>query len=150
VLAEEAVVAVKEASFDRGQFAAVAAVARQQHVTLLTGNDNFILESFRLGADGALLGFGAVLTGEQVAMIDAWGDGRVADAEAYAARLQPLADAVFAPPVDRYRVRLKECLAALGILAGAHVRPPGQALDEPERARLHAVLRHAVGAGVGR
>src|SRR5436189_1797598 len=35
-------------------------------ITLLTGNDNFILESFFLGATGALIGFGAVMTREQV------------------------------------------------------------------------------------
>ena len=50
-------------------------------ITLLTGNDNFILESFMLGATGALIGFGAVMTREQVDMIDAWQDGRTEDGE---------------------------------------------------------------------
>ena len=85
-------------------------------ITFLTGNDNFILESFMLGATGALIGFGAVMTREQVDMIDAWNAGRIDDAMALGRRVQRLADVVFARPVGDYRVRLKECLRILGVL----------------------------------
>ena len=40
--------------------------SRQRRITLLTGNDNFIAESFLLGAQGALLGFATLLTPQQV------------------------------------------------------------------------------------
>ena len=67
----DGVVAIKEASFDARRFVDTARLLEQlpKKITLLTGNDNFILESFLLGATGALIGFGAVMTREQVDMI---------------------------------------------------------------------------------
>src|SRR5262249_29646834 len=109
-------------------------------ITLLTGNDNFILESFLLGATGALIGFGAVMTREQVDMIDAWNDGRIDDARALGKRVQRLADVVFARPVGDYRVRLKECLRILGVLENAHVRKPLLPISDDERTFLATVL----------
>jgi 4-hydroxy-tetrahydrodipicolinate synthase len=140
--AVEGVVAIKEASFDARRFVEVATLLKDlpRPITLLTGNDNFILESFILGATGALIGFGAVMTREQVEMIDAWRAGRIEEARALGRRVQRLADVVFAPPVGDYRVRLKECLRILGVLEGAHVRAPLLPLRDPERAHLAAVL----------
>ncbi|HET7027409.1 MAG TPA: dihydrodipicolinate synthase family protein [Candidatus Limnocylindrales bacterium] len=139
----EGVVAIKEASFDARRFVEVARLLADlpRPITLLTGNDNFILESFMLGATGALIGFGAVMTGEQVAMIDAWKAGRIDEAKALGRRVQRLADVVFAPPVGDYRVRLKECLRILGVLDAAHVRRPLLPVSEEERAHLAGVLR---------
>ena len=80
----DGVVAIKEASFDARRFVDTARLLEQlpKKITLLTGNDNFILESFLLGATGALIGFGAVMTREQVDMIRAWQEGRTDDAMA--------------------------------------------------------------------
>ena len=96
-----------------------------------------------LGATGALIGFGAVMTREQVDMIDAWNDGRIDDARALGKRVQRLADVVFAAPVGDYRVRLKECLRILGVpgLEAAHVRKPLLPLSDAEREHLADVLR---------
>lgn len=139
----DGVVGMKEASFDARRFVDTARLLESlpRPITLLTGNDNFILESFMLGATGALIGFGAVMTGEQVAMIDAWRDGRLDDARSLGRRVQRLADVVFARPVGDYRVRLKECLRILGVLDAAHVRLPLVGLDDAERAHLADVLR---------
>jgi len=138
----EGVVAIKEASFDARRFMDTARILDDlpRPITFLTGNDNFILESFMLGATGALIGFGAVMTREQVDMIDAWNDGRIDDAMALGRRVQRLADVVFARPVGDYRVRLKECLRILGVLEAAHVRRPLLALGDAERAHLASVL----------
>lgn len=138
----EGVVAIKEASFDARRFVDTARLLADlpNPVTILTGNDNFILESFMLGATGALIGFGAVMTREQVDMIDAWRDGRIADARELGRRVQRLADVVFAKPVGDYRVRLKECLRILGVLETAHVRLPLLPLDDAERSFLTDVL----------
>ncbi len=140
--AVDGVVAIKEASFDARRFVEVATLLSDlpRPITLLTGNDNFILESFILGATGALIGFGAVMTREQVQMIEAWRAGRVDEAMALGRRVQRLADVVFAPPVGDYRVRLKECLRILGVLESAHVRAPLLPLGDAERAHLVAVL----------
>jgi 4-hydroxy-tetrahydrodipicolinate synthase len=142
----EGVVAIKEASFDARRFVDTARLLEElpRPITLLTGNDNFILESFMLGASGALIGFGAVMTREQVDMIRAWQDGRIDEARALGKRVQRLADVVFARPVGDYRVRLKECLRILGVLENAHVRRPLQPISDDERAYLATVL-HEVG-----
>lgn len=138
----EGVVAMKEASFDARRFVDTARLLEElpRPITLLTGNDNFILESFLLGATGALIGFGAVMTKEQVAMIDAWNAGHIEEARALGRRVQRLADVVFARPVGDYRVRLKECLRILGVLEAAHVRLPLLGIDDAERAFLTSVL----------
>ncbi|MDH4141959.1 MAG: dihydrodipicolinate synthase family protein [Chloroflexota bacterium] len=138
----EGVVAIKEASFDARRFVDTARLIADlpRPITMLTGNDNFILESFMLGATGALIGFGAVMTREQVDMIEAWDDGRIEDAKALGRRVQRLADVVFAAPVGDYRVRLKECLRILGVLESAHVRRPLMPLRDAERAQLADVL----------
>jgi 4-hydroxy-tetrahydrodipicolinate synthase len=138
----EGVVAIKEASFDARRFVDIARLIADlpRPIALLTGNDNFILESFILGATGALIGFGAVMTREQVDMIDAWNGGRIDEARELGRRVQRLADVVFAAPVGDYRVRLKECLRILGVLGAAHVRRPLLPISDVERANLADVL----------
>jgi 4-hydroxy-tetrahydrodipicolinate synthase len=138
----DGVIGIKEASFDARRFMDTVRVIAElpRPITFLTGNDNFILESFMLGATGALIGFGAVMTREQVDMIDAWNDGRIDDAMALGRRVQRLADVVFARPVGDYRARLKECLRILGVLDAAHVRRPLLPLGDAERAHLADVL----------
>jgi dihydrodipicolinate synthase/N-acetylneuraminate lyase len=138
----EGVVAIKEASFDARRFVDIARLIADlpRPIALLTGNDNFILESFMLGATGALIGFGAVMTREQVDMIDAWNGGRIDEARELGRRVQRLADVVFAAPVGDYRVRLKECLRILGVLGAAHVRRPLLPISDVERANLADVL----------
>jgi 4-hydroxy-tetrahydrodipicolinate synthase len=93
-----------------------------------------------LGATGALIGFGAVMTREQVDMIRAWQEGRIDEARALGRRVQRLADVVFARPVGDYRVRLKECLRILGVLEHAHVRKPLLPISPEERVFLAEVL----------
>jgi dihydrodipicolinate synthase/N-acetylneuraminate lyase len=138
----DGVVAIKEASFDARRFVDTARLLEQlpRKITLLTGNDNFILESFLLGATGALIGFGAVMTREQVDMIAAWQAGDTETAMALGRRVQRLADVVFAAPVGDYRVRLKECLRILGVLDAAHVRRPLLPIGDEERAFLASIL----------
>ncbi len=130
------VVAIKEASFDRARFDETARLlaAAPRRIILLTGNDNFILDSFLSGADGALIGFGTVAVAEQVEMIkwvkagDEAGARRIDEAV-----VTPLAAALFARPVRNYRARVKEALRLLRVLPNAVVRPPLLPLDEGER-----------------
>jgi 4-hydroxy-tetrahydrodipicolinate synthase len=141
----ETVVAIKEASFDAMQFVEMRAIldAAPRRITLLTGNDNFICHSFVLGADGALIGFGTLAVAEQVRMIAAARARDWATAFAISAVVQPLADAVFAPPVPNYRARTKEALVMLGVLDDARVRPPLLPIPEHERQMVRAALEHA-------
>ncbi len=142
----DGVVAMKEASFDARRYLDTFRMVEQTpkyrrgEFTYLTGNDNFILESFILGCTGALIGFGAIMVAEQVAMIDAWRNGRIAEARELGARVQRLADVVFAAPVADYRVRLKESLVMLGLLEDASVRPPLLPIGDEERLHLRETL----------
>jgi 4-hydroxy-tetrahydrodipicolinate synthase len=140
-----AAVAIKEASFDALRFMQVKAdiETASRPILLLTGNDNFIYESFVLGAHGALLGFSTLGTREQVAMYAAQRRGDTATASALGARLQTLANIVFAPPVTDYRARTKEALVMLGVLENADVRPPLLPISAEERHHLRAALVQA-------
>ncbi len=137
--------ALKEASFDVRTFTQVVALLRQfpKKITVLTGNDNFIMQSFLLGAEGALLGFGTVAVREQLEMIRAVKDRDYEKAWRLHQIVQPLADAIFAPPVRDYRARAKEALRLLGVLKHSFVRPPLLPLDDFERVRVRAALERA-------
>lgn len=137
--------ALKEASFDVRTFTQVAALLRQlpKKITLLTGNDNFIMQSFLLGAEGALLGFGTIAIREQLEMMRAVKDRDYEKAWRLHEIVQPLADAIFAPPVRDYRARAKEALRMLGVLKHSFVRPPLLPLEEFERRRVREALERA-------
>ncbi|MBV9314953.1 MAG: dihydrodipicolinate synthase family protein [Pseudonocardia sp.] len=142
----DGVVALKEASFDARRYLDTVRMVQSLpkyhsgEFIMLTGNDNFILESFMLGCAGALIGFGAIMTREQARMIDAWRSGKINEARELGARVQRLADVVFAAPVAHYRARLKEGLVMLGVLDHAHVRPPLLSISDQEKQRLRETL----------
>jgi 4-hydroxy-tetrahydrodipicolinate synthase len=153
------VIAIKEASFDAVKFVATrrvldeAAASGRRRIQFLTGNDNFILESFILGAEGALIGFGTIALAEQIEMFRLTAAGEFeAAARINDAVVQPLADALFAPPVRNYRARLKEALRQLGVIPSATMRPPLLDLDASEReavSRALANVKLAMPAKVG-
>jgi 4-hydroxy-tetrahydrodipicolinate synthase len=137
------VVAIKEASFDAVRFVETRRVLDEasRRITLLTGNDNFIFESFVLGSEGALIGFGTIAIAEQIEMIRLVAEGRIEEASAVNERaVRPLADALFAPPVRNYRARLKEALHLLDVIPGTTMRPPLLPLDDAERAAVRRAL----------
>jgi 4-hydroxy-tetrahydrodipicolinate synthase len=139
------VVAIKEASFDPMRFLELRAAldAFDRPITLLNGNDNFITEALILGADGALLGFATLATAEQVELQRIVRLGDIDRARELGARLQKLADVIFAPPVADYRARTKEALRMLGWIPGSVVRPPLLGVSDAERTRVAAALEEA-------
>ena len=139
------VTAIKEASFDAMRFLQVKAALEtaSRKITFLTGNDNFICESFILGAEGALLGFSTLGTREQVLMLDAIRRGDIDQARELGSQLQPLADIIFAPPVTDYRARTKEALKMLGVLENTTVRPPLLPIAESEHETIRRALQNA-------
>lgn len=136
------VAAIKEASFDAKLFveAREAVKDARPDCVFLTGNDNFIYESFVLGAEGALIGFGAVATRRQVEMVELALEGSHAEGSAIMNTLTPLANAVFAAPVRNYRARAKEALVMQGILERATVREPLLPVTDAERARVREAM----------
>jgi 4-hydroxy-tetrahydrodipicolinate synthase len=141
----DTVVAIKEASFDAMRFRQTKAILEQapRRITLLTGNDNLLLESYILGAEGALIGFGTIATDLQVQMYHAWFNHDIEEAFRLAAIVQPLSDAIFAPPVRNYRARTKEAFVMMGILNSAVTRPPLLPISDAERADLRRALAKA-------
>jgi 4-hydroxy-tetrahydrodipicolinate synthase len=146
------VIAIKEASFDAVKFVQTRRILDEapRRIQLLTGNDNFIMESFILGSEGALIGFGTIAIAELIAMFRLVAERRFEEAQGINDRIvQPLADALFASPVRNYRARLKEALRQLGVIPNAHMRPPLLDLDAGERdavSRALAAIRLATPA----
>lgn len=143
------VVAIKEASFDAVRFVDTVRVLQEapRRIQVLTGNDNFILESFMLGADGALIGFGTLAVAEQIEMIRRQKSGDMNGARRiYDDVVQPYVSAIFAPPVRNYRARTKEALCELGVLHSAAMRRPLLELDEAERQTVREAVRRAEAA----
>ena len=139
------VVALKESLEDAKKFVSTVRLLREapRKITLLTGNDTFILEALLLGAEGALIGFGTLATDLQVEMFELFQKRRFDEAKAIAERLQPLIDAIFASPARNYRARTKEALVMLGVLENAYIRPPLLPISEAERNRLREALKKA-------
>lgn len=135
--------ALKEASFDAVTFVRTAAAMKKAKVktTLLTGNDNFIYESFLLGATGALIGFGTLAVAEQIEMHRAAARGDYETGQALWDRVKILADTVFARPVRDYRARTKAALAEQGVIKCAAMRPPLMEIGGAEREKVRAALR---------
>lgn len=138
----EQVVAIKEASFDAVRFLQTKSVldAAAHRITLLNGNDNFVLEALILGAEGALLGFSTLATDLQVQMLEAVRKKDYDTAWSLHHRLQPLADVIFQRPVTDYRARTKEALRLLGVFKNAIVRPPLLPLSPAEQESVRLAL----------
>lgn len=140
----EGVIALKEASFDANTMRRTSEIIHGEdvEVTILTGNDNFMLESFMLGSDGGLLGFGSMMTDEMVDMIKAWHAGDLVEAKRLGVRTQLMADAIFAAPVSSYRSRLKEALVMLGVFeeGWANVRLPLHRVDDQDVETVRKVM----------
>ena len=145
LLAVNGVVAIKEASFDAKRFVETTRIVQSlpNEVTMLNGNDNFLLEAYILGAEGSLLGFGTLAAAQQVEMFDAVRDRDFEHAFKLGHRLQALCDVIFAPPVSDYRARLKHALHRLEVIPETYVRPPLLPLSDEERQRVDFALKDA-------
>lgn len=136
------VAAIKESSWSPARFAeSAAAFAGDRHgVALLSGQDSFILDSLRAGADGAMLAAAASDAGAYATM---WAQRRAAGAGEIQAALDPFLEKLFAPPLRDFRARLKAVLARDGTIAHPTVRAPLQPIGGDEAAALHVALAAA-------
>ena len=138
------VIGLKDASFDALRFTTTRDIVRRakHKVTLLTGNDNFLLESFMLGAEGGLLGYGAVGAGLLIEMLAAIKKQEFNSAVAMQDRVQGFCDYIYGHPIGDYRARCKVALVYMGLLKReqTHVRPPYQSLWDKEKERAREVV----------
>lgn len=142
LVAMDQVVAIKDASFDAVVFKETVRVLKSlpKQITILTGNDNFIYESFLMGAEGALIGFGAMATEIQCRMVKAHQEGNIAEAYRLFGLIEPLVDATFGRPLRDYRARLKEALVIQGVFNQATVRSPLLPIDDEAKKQVREAL----------
>ncbi len=141
------IVAIKDASFDAQRFCLMRDIVRQADhpITLLTGNDNFLLESFLLGAQGGLLGYAAVGAGLLIEMLHAVQAKDFEKASAMQPIVQGFCDYIYGKPIGDYRARCKVALVHMGLLEPEQtfVRPPFLSLWETEKEAAHRAVERA-------
>ena len=145
IAAIDSVIALKEASFDARLYLQTRRMIEglERPIDLLTGDDNFIFESYVLGAEGALIGFGTLATDLQVELYGLTGEGRWEEARAIWERILPLEEVVYGQPVRDYRARTKVALRELGVIESTLMRPPLQAVGEADTLAVRAALEAA-------
>jgi 4-hydroxy-tetrahydrodipicolinate synthase len=130
----ENVVAFKEASFDTGLFSdTVEALQRARApMRVLTGNDRFVAESYKIGAHGALIGVANVATEKWGALDIAGRGGKFDDAAAIQTELASVKELVFNEPIVEAVARIKAVLHYEGLIKTATVRRPQMGISEAE------------------
>lgn len=141
------IIGIKDASFDAQRFIEVRDIvhAANHPITLLTGNDPFLLESFLLGAKGGLFGYGAV--GVRL-LIEMWNAVRRLEfdkATDMQPRVQAFCDYIYKKPYGDYRARAKVALVWMGLLSPeqTYVRPPFLSLWETEHEQARLAVKNA-------
>jgi 4-hydroxy-tetrahydrodipicolinate synthase len=141
------VIGVKEASFDAQYFSYTVETLKMagRSITLLSGNDRFITETFLLGATGALLGFAAIGCGLVAQQIEALHQGNYQRLVSLRPTVQGFADYIYRNPVLDYRARCKAALARIGVIdeTRIYVRPPLLTTPADEFTALDDALRQA-------
>jgi 4-hydroxy-tetrahydrodipicolinate synthase len=134
----ENVFAIKEASFDALKFKETIDFlsSLDKRIIILTGNDNFIPESFLLGADGALIGFGSIFTDIQVEVIKKIKEKRYEEGLNLFKKIDKICKFCFKKPIRDYRARIKEFLFLMGIFKNSIVRPPLLSISEEEKIEI--------------
>jgi 4-hydroxy-tetrahydrodipicolinate synthase len=142
IAAIDAVIALKEASFDARLYLQTRRMVERltRPIDLLTGDDNFIFESFVMGAEGALIGFGTLATNLQVEMVRLTREERWAEARAIWEQILPLEEVVYGQPVRDYRARTKIALQELGVIGSTVMRPPLQPVADDVRGAIRDAL----------
>lgn len=138
------VAAIKEASFDAALYTETIDTLAQasNKITLLTGNDLMITESFLLGAKGALLGVCAIGCGLVAKMLKEFQKGNVMGALDMRSSVQNFAKVIYANPMLDYRARAKVALSLINVIRPevAYVRPPMLQIDEAGKKAIDACL----------
>jgi 4-hydroxy-tetrahydrodipicolinate synthase len=134
----EKVVAFKEASFDIDLFSNTMKELERTNVDMevLTGNDRFVAESYRLGASGALIGVANVATKKWAAMDLAAQAGDFDKATALQKELEAVQELVFGEPIVEAVARIKIVLQHEGLIRTATVRRPQLGVSDAEQKRL--------------
>jgi 4-hydroxy-tetrahydrodipicolinate synthase len=139
----EKVVALKEASFDINLFTETMKQLERQrsNMEVLTGNDRFVAESYRLGASGALIGVSNIATERWAAMDLAAQAGAFDKAAALQKELEAVRELVFSEPIVEAVARIKVVLQYEGLIDTATIRRPQMGISGTEKKTLLASYR---------
>ncbi|MBI1993575.1 MAG: dihydrodipicolinate synthase family protein [Deltaproteobacteria bacterium] len=134
------VVAYKEASFNINLFSETLRQLeiRRSPMTVLTGNDRFVAQSYMLGARGALIGVSNLATEKWGAMDRAGRSGDFRKAMSLQEGLSELKELVFSEPIVEAVSRIKVILKHQGLIQSSLVRRPQLGVSGEEEGRLIA------------
>lgn len=141
----EAVVAVKEASWDidRSQKDVEALREHDVDAQYLVANDEHLLASYALRADGSILILAAVFPELIVDLYEAIDDGDLDAARDVYQRLEPVVSRVYDPPLRNSLPRLKRFLELEGRFPNAVPREPALPVQESEVAEIRRLVETA-------
>jgi 4-hydroxy-tetrahydrodipicolinate synthase len=140
------VVGIKVATLDSVMtFQRIAAIVRRHPGKLLiTGEDRFLGYSIMMGAESALIGMGAALTGLHAALLDSARSGRWDEFVRLSAACDAFARATFIAPMEGYVRRMLWAVAAEGAIPfDACDDPWGPALPDAEREGVVTAVANA-------
>ena len=134
----ENVVAFKEASFDIDLFTETVQALKRDKAAMrvLSGNDRFVAESYKIGSHGSLIGVANVATEKWGAMDIAGRAGKFDDAAAIQKELESVKELVFSEPIVEAVARIKIVLQHDGLIDTAKVRRPQLGISDAERKEL--------------
>lgn len=138
----DSVVAIKEASFNVKLFTDVVHTLQNEggEISILSGNDRFLAQSFMLGVDGALVGVANIFPEEWVEMYDLARENRYNDALEKQAELLELKELLFKRPIVAATSRIKYGLKEQSIIDDATVRRPQPVITDDEQDQLSTEL----------
>jgi 4-hydroxy-tetrahydrodipicolinate synthase len=132
------IAAFKEASFDVNLFTETVQHLNRQNATMqvLTGNDRFVAESYKIGAQGALIGVSNLATQHWATMDIAGRRGNYAQALAIQRELESLKELVFSEPIVEAVARIKIVLQHEGLIKTSAIRRPQLGVSRDEQRQL--------------
>jgi dihydrodipicolinate synthase/N-acetylneuraminate lyase len=103
---------------------------------MLTGNDRFVAECYKMGADGALIGVANVGTEKWGALDLAGRAGNFDQAAAIQSELEAVKELVFSEPIVEAVARIKVVLQHEGLIKTTFVRRPQLGISPAEKKQL--------------
>jgi 4-hydroxy-tetrahydrodipicolinate synthase len=113
------VVAIKEASADLGQMAEIMRLCGDK-IDLLSGDDNITLPLLALGGKGVVSVAANIVPADTAAVVKAWEDGDVAQAQKNFMKILPMCKAMF---YETNPIPVKTSLALMGKITGGFRLP---------------------------
>lgn len=138
----DGVVAVKDAVWDVDHYQEDVRAIREtgSDVQVLVGNDEHLLPSYSLRADGTVLELAAVIPDLIAELFEAVRNGTIDDARVVYERMEPFLKTVYAAPSSRSTTRLKVALELQGVIESGVPRPPGYPLPDDEVAQMEQCM----------